>query len=154
MPKLALISSLLAALVFSGCAVKMPVAGHTPRSTFGKATGPDGWESAFWGAVKDKDWAGVERHLSSNYVFTAAPGGFDKAQTLALLKRFDLTGFEITDFTSRPEGNDFVVTYTLAISGTFDGKPIAHPVTRILSVWQLQKKGEVLIAQSETAAPK
>lgn len=143
-----------ALLLLSGCAMKVPVAGHTPRSTFGKATGPDGWEQAYWNAIKDKDWAGVERHLSTNYVFTADAGRFDKPQTLAILKRFDLTSVEVSDIVSHPEGNDFVVTCTLTIAGTLDGKPIANPVTRILSVWQTQKKGEQLIAQSETAITK
>jgi hypothetical protein len=134
--------------------MKLPVAGHTPRSTFGKATGPDGWEQAFWGAVKSKDWTGIERHLSSNYVFVTSSGRFDKAQFIAALQRFDLDSFEISDFQTKPEGNDFVLTYTLTIRGTLDGKPIANPVTRMLSVWQVQKKGELQIALSESAISK
>lgn len=147
----ALLALFASALLWSGCALKVPVAGHTPRSSFGKATGPDGWEQAFWGAVKDKDWAAIERHLSTNYVLTVAGDHFDKPQTLAFLKRFDLSSVQVSDIESRPEGNDFVVTCTLTIAGTLDGKPITNPVTRILSVWQEQKRGEVLIAQSETA---
>jgi hypothetical protein len=140
----------LCLLMMAGCSVKVPVAGHTPRSTFGQATAPDGWERAFWGAVQKKDWSGIERHLSTNYVFSGPEGRRDKGQMLAALRKLDITQFEITDFVMRPEGNNFVVSYTLKLQGTAEGKPLPYPTLHVLSVWQVMKRGEVLIAQSES----
>ncbi len=88
--------------------------------------------------------------MATNYVLTSKAGRADKAHALAALKRLDLTTFKISDFETVPEGQDYVVTYTLTLAGSLDGRPLSNPTTRVLSVWQMEKKGEVLIAQSET----
>ena len=142
----------LMAAMLCGCGVKLPVSGHTPHTDFGKATGPDGWEEAFWEAVSKKDYGGIERHLTTNYVWSSDSGRRDKAQFMELVKHLEVKSYAMTDVQVLPQGSDFVISYTLKLDGTVDGKPLAHPVTRLVSVWQQQKRGAALVTQGEWVA--
>jgi hypothetical protein len=126
-------------LAIGGCSVR----GYHPRSTFGQATSADGWEQAFWAAVQKKDWPGVERHLATNFVLQTDSGPVDKAGTLKRLQDFALQDFQIQDLRVVPDGADSVVTYTLVAHGA-----AGESRWRVLSVWQVQKKGEELVAMS------
>ena len=137
----------LAAALLTGCSVKLPVEGHTPRTDFGKATGADGWEQAFWQALVKKDYAGMERHISSNYIFSDAHGKLDKQHALELFQRTRLDRFEMTDVQVLPQGNDFVVSYTMHLQGSVDGQPMTPEARRVVSVWQVQKRGGALVTQ-------
>jgi uncharacterized protein DUF4440 len=126
-------------LLFSGCSVR----GYHPRSTFGQATSADGWEQAFWAAVQKKDWAGVERHLATNFVLQTESGPVDKAAMVKRLQEMAVQDFQIQELRVVPEGADSVVTYTLVTHGA-----AGESRWRVLSVWQAQKKSEELVAQS------
>jgi len=137
------------AAVLGGCGVKLPVSGHTPHTDFGKATGADGWEEAFWEAVSKKDYGGVDRHLTTNYVWSSRAGRLNKTQFMELVRTVDLKSYAISDVQVLPQGSDFVVSYTLKVEGTMGGKPFPNPVTRLVSVWQQQKRGAALVTQGE-----
>jgi hypothetical protein len=94
-----------------------------------------------WRAVQKKDWAAVEAHMASNFVYLDAAGTKDKSQRLADLKEMTLTDANINDVNVTPSGNHAIVTYTLAGN-------------RHMSLWQQQKSGWVQIAMSATPAAK
>jgi hypothetical protein len=130
---------LVGLLAMGGCSVR----GYHPRSTFGQATSADGWEQAFWAAVQKKDWAGVDRHLATNFVLQGVQGTADKAAFLKQLQGMGLQEFSIQELRVVPEGADSIVTYTLALHDA-----VGESQWRVLSVWQAQTKSEELVALS------
>ncbi|MCU1308560.1 MAG: hypothetical protein JWN45_3255 [Acidobacteriaceae bacterium] len=110
------------------------------------ATGAEQYEQLLWRAVKDKDWLAVESHIASNFVYMDSTGTKDKAQRVADLKSMEVNEVKIDDINVTSQGIDAIVTYTLSRkSGRRD-----FPAVRIMSVWQQQKSGWVLVAMSET----
>ncbi len=103
--------------------------------TWVTATGAEQYEHLLWKAVKDKDWLAVESHIASNFVYQDASGTKDKAQRLADLKQLSNVDTNIADVNVTASGIDAIVTYSVGTS-------------RIMSLWQQQKKGWALIAMS------
>ena len=132
------------ALILTGCSIR----GRTPRNPIWSATGPDSAVQGFWQSVKAKDYATLERHISTNFAGQTPTARLDKTQLLARLRAMDLQTYTITDLQSRPEGADFVVTYTLMLDGSTGEYPTGKPL-HMLSIWQQQKRGMSLIAQAE-----
>ncbi|MCU1309374.1 MAG: hypothetical protein JWO20_499 [Candidatus Angelobacter sp.] len=110
------------------------------------ATGAEQYEQLLWRAVKDKDWLAVESHISSNFVYMDSTGTKDKAQRVADLKSMELNDLKIDDINVTAQGTDAIVTYTLSRKSA--SRDI--PGVRVMSVWQQQKSGWVLVAMSET----
>jgi hypothetical protein len=102
------------------------------------ATGAEQYERLLWQAVKAKDWLAVESHIASNFIYQDASGTRDKQQRVADLKAATASA-ELTDVNVVANGIDAVVTYKMGS-------------TRVMSVWQQQKSGWVLIAMSVSPA--
>jgi hypothetical protein len=118
--------------------------------TWKTATGAEQYERLLWRAVKDKDWLAVESHISSNFVYMDSTGKKDKAQRVAELKSMEVNDLRVDDADVTAQGTDAIVTYTLSrksASGDI-------PAVRIMSVWQQQKSGWVLVAMTETPSAK
>jgi hypothetical protein len=122
---------------------------HPGSSKWTDATGGEGLERSFWKEVKDKKWNELEHHLASNYVAVSAQGGrLDKAAALAQIQKLRLDDFTLGDVQTELNSDTFVVTYTLAMRGTFDGQPLLTEQLRMMTVWQKQKAGWMAIAHS------
>jgi hypothetical protein len=119
----------VAGLLF-GCA------GEPKRPTWKNATGAEQHERLMWQAVRDKDWANVERHLSPTFTGVTADGRlFDRAGWLDQWKSSEMREFSLGEVQTQPEGIDMKVTYI------FNGQTSAKALLpasglRVVSVWQ------------------
>jgi len=138
-------------LVFTAALFSSSLSGQSiwkePKNQSWKtATGAEQYERLLWRAVKDKDWLAVESHIASNFVYMDSTGTKDKAQRVADLKSMELNDLKIDDVNVTAQGIDAIVTYTLSRKTSRQDLP----AVRIMSVWQQQKSGWVLVAMTET----
>jgi len=103
-----------------------------------------------WDAVKNKDRLAISSHLASNYVRQDEAGTKNKEQVLGELDQTTLSDYSLADLNVTPQGNDMVVTYQITLRGNHAGQPFPNEPLRFLSVWQQQKGGWVLVAQSSS----
>ena len=130
----------------SGCTVY----GQKPVKTLADATGGEGLERALWKDIRNKDWKDVGKHAASNFVYTSADARLDRAAALAEFARIDLKDYSISDLTTELNGTVFVVSYTISLQGTIDGRPILAKPQRRMTVWHQQKSGWMMIAHAVT----
>jgi hypothetical protein len=122
---------------------------HPASSKWTDATGGEGLERSFWKEVKDKKWSELEHHIASNYVAVSAQGGrLDKAAAVAQIQQLQLDDYTFGDLQAEMNSDTFVVTYTIAMRGTFAGQPLVTESLRMMTVWQKQNAGWMAIAHS------
>jgi Domain of unknown function (DUF4440) len=119
-----------ASLLIAGCA------GEPKHPTWKNATGAEQHERLMWQAVRDKDWANVERHLSPTFTGVTADGRlFDRAGWLEQWKSSEMREFSLGEVQTQPEGIDMKVTYIF--HGQTSAKaPLTSSGLRVVSVWQ------------------
>jgi hypothetical protein len=118
------------------------------------ATSAEQQERLFWDAVKAKSWADVEAHLAGTVVTQTPDAVRNKQQTMEHIRQLNLTDYSLGDVQTEPNGGDLVVTYSITVHGSFNGKPLPDRPMRMMSVWQPVKHGMVMIAHtSMPAAP-
>ena len=122
---------------------------HPASSKWTDATGGEGLERSFWKEVKDKKWGELEHHIASNYVAVSPQGGrLDKAAALAQIQQLQLDDYTLGEVQGEMNSDTFVVTYTVAMRGTFGGQPLPSEPLRMMTVWQKQSAGWMAIAHS------
>jgi len=88
--------------------------------------------------LKAKNWSAVEAKIADGFQSVHPDGVRDRAGEIALLKKMNFGDFTLDNFKSTTIGDNIVVTFTMTVSETIDGKRLpAKPAYR-LSVW---KKG-------------
>jgi hypothetical protein len=88
--------------------------------------------------IKAKNWSAVEARIARGFQSVHPDGIRDRAGEIALLKQMDFGDFTLSNFKSTTIGDNIVVTFTMTVAETIDGKRLpAKPAYR-LSVW---KKG-------------
>ncbi len=88
--------------------------------------------------IKAKNWNAVESRIAEGFQSVHPDGARDRAGEIALLKKMNLGEFTLSNFKSTMIGDNIVVTVTMTVAETIDGKRFpAKPAYR-LSVW---KKG-------------
>lgn len=112
------------------------------------ATGGEGLERSFWREVKDKNWRELEKHLAGNYTATTPHGRLDRAQALQHFQQLQIKDFSLAETEEQLNSNTLVVTYSLTLQGSGPSDPLPAGPLRAMSVWQQQKSGWVVIAQS------
>ncbi len=126
--------------------------GEHPARALSDATGGEGLERVFWKDVQAANWAEVERALASNYASVTPSGALDRAATIEQYRTWQLKDCAIGDLKTELNGTTIVVTYTIALSGTSNGtggsQPLPSAPQHMLTVWQQQKSGWVVIAHS------
>ena len=138
---------LILCLALSGC-FKGPAKG-----TWAAATGAEQFERLMWQSICDKKWNEVENHLAPMFVGVDTHGKqYDRAGWLEHWKSVEIRDYSLGEITVQPNGADMVVAYEIRASGEMSGQPIPDVGVRVVSVWQLLKKGWVMIAQTTTAA--
>jgi hypothetical protein len=144
--RLAVFLLLAAILMLPACTVWRE---HSGSSKWTDATGGEGLERSFWKEVKAKRWNELEHHIASNYVAIAPQGGrLDKAAALAQIQQLQLDDYTLGDLQGEMNSDTFVVTYTVAMRGTFSGQPLPTEPLRMMTVWQKEKAGWMAIAHS------
>jgi hypothetical protein len=122
---------------------------HPGSSQWTDATGGEGLVRSFWKEVKDKKWNELEHHISSNYVAISPEGSrLDKAAAMAQIQQLQLDNYSLGDVQGEMNSDTFVVTYTVAMRGTFNGQPLPTAPLRMMTVWQKQSAGWMAIANS------
>jgi Domain of unknown function (DUF4440) len=136
--------------------------GEHPARTLSEATGGEGLERVFWKNVQAANWVEVERALASNYAGITPSGTLDRSATLDLYRQWQLKDYTLGDLKTEMNGTTFVVTYTITLNGTFNGaagtgaagngtagsQPLPSAPQHMMTVWQQQKAGWVVIAHS------
>lgn len=138
---------LVCTLVLTGCTLWR----EHPVSKWADATGGEGLERSFWNEVKAKNWSELERHIAANYVCITPHGRLDRSTALDHIRHLELSDYSLGDFQVELHGNVFVVTYSITVRGSGNGKALPNTPIRMMTVWQQQKNGWVAIAQ--TASP-
>ena len=145
-PKLALspLLIIISMMLVSACTVYR----DRPASKFSEATGGEALESVFWKQVKAGNWVELDRSLASNYVGVTPAGALDRAATLDQYRQWQLKDYALGDLRTELNGSTIVVTYTITLNGTAGEQPLPSAPQHMMSVWQRQKAGWIMIAHS------
>ena len=122
--------------------------GDHPARAFSDATGGEGLERVFWKQVRAGSWVEVERALASNYSGVTPGGTLDRSAALDQYRSWQLREYTLGDFKTELNGSTIVVTYTITLNGTAGSQALPSTPQRMMSVWQEQKKGWMVIAHS------
>jgi len=143
-PRLALSPLLISMMLVSACTFY----GDRPARAFSEATGGEGLERVFWKQLQAANWKEVERALASNYIGTAPGGPLDRATTVAQYRQWQLKDYALGDLKAELNGSTIVVTYTITLNGSAGSQPLPSVPQHMMTVWQQQKAGWVVIAHS------
>ena len=101
--------------------------------------------------IKAKNWAAVEARIADGFQSVHPDGIRDRAGEIALLKQMNFGDFTLSDFKSTIMGDNIVVTFTMTVAETIDGKRLpAKPAYR-LSVWKKSGNGWQWISHANFA---
>ena len=145
-------------LLALGCLAVLPACtvygkASATQNHWESATGGESLERSFWEDVKSKDWNQLSGHIASNYVEITPTEQRDRAAALAYLKRLDVKECSLANLRTELNGNTFVVTYEMTLTGKMDDQPISPQPVRMMTVWQQQAHSWVAIARSELSTP-
>ena len=129
--------------------------GEHPARSFSEATGGEGLERVFWKNVQAANWVEVERALASNYAGVTPTGTLDRSAALEQYRQWQLKEYTLGDLKTEMNGTTFVVTYTITLNGVISNgvagsQPLPSTPQHMMTVWQQQKAGWVVIAHSVT----
>jgi hypothetical protein len=127
--------------------------GDHPARAFSEATGGEDLEHVFWKDVQSANWTEVSRALASNYSGLTPSGTLDRDAALEQYRTWQLKDFAIGDLKTELNGNTIVVTYTITLNGvsssaTGGSQPLPSTPQHMMTVWQQQKSGWIVIAHS------
>jgi hypothetical protein len=127
--------------------------GDHPARTLSEATGGEGLERVFWKHVQAANWVEVERALASNYAGATPGGTLDRSATLEQYRGWQLKDYALGDLKTELNGITIVVTYTITMNGvssigTGGSQPLPSAPQHMMTVWQQQKAGWIVIAHS------
>ena len=88
--------------------------------------------------IKAKNWNAVESRIADGFQSVHPDGPRDRAGEIALLKKMNFGDFTQSNFKSTVVGDNIVVTFTMTVAQTIDGKQLPPKPAYRLSVW---KKG-------------
>lgn len=119
-----------------------------PVRAFSDATGGEGLERVFWKEVKAQDWNEVDRILASNYLGSTPTGTLTRDAALAQYHQWQLKDYSLGDLTTQHHGLTIIVTYKITLVGTAGSGPLPSAPLQMMTVWQQQKRGWVMVAHS------
>lgn len=101
--------------------------------------------------IKEKNWSAVEARIAEGFQSVHPDGFRDRAGEIALLKQMNFGDFTLSNFKSTTIGDNIVVTFTMIVAETIDGKRLpANPAYR-LSVWKKGVNGWQWISHANLA---
>src|SRR5215472_4655001 len=92
-------------------------------------------ERQMWADFKAKDWKAVESKIAEGFQSIHPDGARDRAGEITLIKNLNLGEFTLSNFKSTVNGDNIVVTYTIAVQETIDQQRLPAKATSRLSVW-------------------
>ena len=95
-------------------------------------------ERQMWADFKAKDWDAVERKIAEGFQSIHPDGPRDRAGEISLIENLKLGEFTLSNFKTTVNGDNIVVTYTVAVRETIDEIHLPTGPAPRLSVW---KKG-------------
>jgi Domain of unknown function (DUF4440) len=122
--------------------------GERPARSFSDVTGGESLERVFWKNVASNNWTEVQRAFASNYVALTPNGAMDREAALDQYRKWNVKDYSLGNLKTELNGNTIVVTYTLTVNGTAGSQQFPAGPRSMMSVWQQQKKGWVIIAQN------
>ncbi|MGA2002673.1 MAG: nuclear transport factor 2 family protein [Terriglobales bacterium] len=122
--------------------------GEHPAHALSEATGGEALERVFWKEVAAANWVEVERALASNYMGEAPAGTLDREATLDQYRQWKLKSYSLGDVKTEMNGSTIVVAYTITLSGTAGAQALPSAPQHMMTVWQQQKQGWIVIAHS------
>jgi hypothetical protein len=109
-----------------------------PTATASETSEGEKLERQMASDIQAKNWKAVEARIAKGFQSVHPDGVRDRAGEIALLKEMNFGAFTLSNFKSTTIGDNIVVTFTMTVAETIDGKQLpAKPAYR-LSVW---KKG-------------
>ncbi|HWR13239.1 MAG TPA: nuclear transport factor 2 family protein [Terriglobales bacterium] len=120
-----------------------------PPKGWAGATGGEQLERLLWEEIRTKNWAELGKHLEPNFVYTSANERRDKTASIERWKQFELQSVNLAEVQVQTAGADFIVTATLTVTGTVDGKPISPEPVRSMTVWQQVGANWVAVAHAD-----
>ena len=119
-------------------------------TAWSNATGAEQLERLWWDGVKSKNWKEVESHLASTFVYQSSSTVRDREAALDLLKKLEVADYALGEVAIHPAGDAAIITYSIDLKGTFDGRPLELSHARMMSVWQQQKRGWAMVAHADS----
>ena len=95
-------------------------------------------ERQMWADFKAKEWKAVESKIAEGFQSIHPDGARDRAGEISLIEHLNLGEFTLSNFKTTVNGDNIVVTYTIAVQETIDQRRLGAKPTPRLSVW---KKG-------------
>ena len=93
-------------------------------------------EKAIWDTIKNKDYDAFGNMLAEDQLEVTSEAVFDKAGSIAAVKKFEPTEVTFSDWKFMSLDKDsFVVTYTANMKGKYDGKELPPGASRCSSAW-------------------
>jgi uncharacterized protein DUF4440 len=87
------------------------------------------------------NWKAVEARIADGFQSVHPDGARDRAGEIALLKGMNFGASTLSNFRSTTIGDNIVVTFTMTVAETIDGKQLpAKPAYR-MSVWKKRPNG-------------
>jgi len=134
----------VALLALAACTIY----GEHAARTYDEATGGESLERLFWKHVAAGEWTQVGRALASNYTAIWPSGTLDREGALDQYRKWNVKDYSLGDLKTELNGNTIVVTYTVTLNGTAGSQQVPAGPRRMMTVWQQQKSGWVIIAQN------
>jgi len=102
--------------------------------------------------IKAKNWTAVESRIADGFQSVHPDGPRDRAGEIALLKKMNFGDFMLSNFKSTVIGDNIVVTFTMTVAQTIDGKQLPPKPAYRLSVWKKGAHGWQWISHANLAA--
>jgi hypothetical protein len=122
--------------------------GQRPAKSFADATGGESLERVFWKQVARANWTEIGAVLASNYVGMTSGGVLNHDAALAQYRQWQLKDYSLGDLETQLNGSTIVVTYTITLNGSAAGQPLPSTPQHMMTIWQQQKSGWVIVAHS------
>jgi hypothetical protein len=102
--------------------------------------------------IKAKNWNAVESRIADGFQSVHPDGPRDRAGEIALLKGMNFGDFTLSNFKSTVVGDNIVVTFTMSVAQTIDGKQLPSKPAYRLSVWKKGASGWQWISHANLAS--
>jgi Domain of unknown function (DUF4440) len=102
--------------------------------------------------IKAKNWHAVENRIADGFQSVHPDGPRDRVGEIALLKKMNMGDFTLSNFKSTVDGDNIVVTFTMTVAQTIDGKQLPPKPAYRLSVWKKGASGGQWISHANLAS--
>ena len=95
-------------------------------------------ENAAWQAFKDKKSDDFKKLVDKDFKGVYADGIYDMAKEMTAMSQWNMKSFSISDYNMFSDEKDVIVTtYTVTLTGTFDGQDMAGTYN-CGTVWKME----------------